>query len=148
MRRTEVYIYYNDQKGYIFASDTIFLGKVTHTTVNPILILSKESATDAIIGEYVRKALDISRNAEPVDKDSEGIYKFWEEIGIKRYGTFSKKFKCIEIEEFNNALYYRKFIGTPRGGYIGEYQEKDRKHVDINVSDKELGALVKKEVSI
>lgn len=147
MKRIEVYVYYDKNRGYVFASDTIFAGKVLHTIVNPIMFLSVQKANDELVGEYTRKALDVSRYADPVNKDIVGDYKFWNDIGIKSYSKFCKSFNCMEIEEIDNKLFYRKFLHMPRGGYVGACKEQDRDSVSISISNEELGKLVQRDIS-
>ena len=146
MKRTEVDIFYNNKKGLVFASKTKFIGRVTYTTVNPVILLKKENITDEVVGQYARKALDISRNAQQVDKDLVGIYEYWVELGMKKFSTFSKNYTFIDIEEIDNKLYFRKWSHVNRGGYIAECKSDERKSVDSSISDKELGELVKKEL--
>ena len=76
MKRTEVDIFYNNKKGLVFASKTKFIGRVTYTTVNPVILLKKENITDEVVGQYVRKALDISRNDDTLFATADGILRF------------------------------------------------------------------------
>ena len=146
MKRTEVDIFYNKSKGYIFASKTKYLGRVTHGVVNPVLKLSIDKADEEAIGEYLRKALDISKTAEPIDKDAVGVYEYWIESGEKTYSSFGKNHVVVEIEEIDDKLLYQKYYYI-RGGYIASCKAEERKSISISVSNKELGEFVKNQIN-
>lgn len=96
------FLYYNPQWGYIIASDTTIADSIMRVTIEPVNT-EKANITAEQLGKAIFAGLEKSRTALPVEREEIKNFKFWQISGIKSFAAFSKKFRCVEVIEQEDA---------------------------------------------
>ena len=130
-----VLVYYNDNYGFIFASETTIKGSIIHVTMDPVIIGNWDLSHEEI-GTFFFEALDKSRVALPVERSEIQNYKFWQCAKIKSFTAFSRDFKCLYIVEKEDII-QMKLLAREKNGSYGYPINNQKKAQLSNTSSKE-----------
>jgi len=141
-----VSIFYNSEKGYVFCAGIKVLNRHMHAYTGPLVILPASEATAENIGACIRKTLEISRNAEQVDKDKEELYKYWLDAGYKNNGRFTKEHTSVTIDERDGKYVYTEYFFYKQGCYSCSKVSWNRTTIEKTISNQELGKIIQENM--
>ncbi len=84
--------YFNEDFGYILNPYTKMRGSALNLTMKKVYVKEKGISDDEM-GIAIKKTIQESCDALPIERSELDGYNFWEASGIKGYATFSKKFR-------------------------------------------------------
>lgn len=102
MKKTQVAIYYNDEKGYLFFPFGV-LKNGPRIIINPAIKENKDIST-LEIGNKIVQCLGVSKNALPLEKSEFNKNLVLEISGTKSQTEFNKLYKYLLCEEKDNKL--------------------------------------------
>lgn len=102
MKKTQVAIYYNDKKGYLFFPFGV-LKNGPRIIINPAIKENKDIST-LEIGNKIAQCLEVSKNALPLEKSEFNKNLALEISGTKSQTKFNNLYKYLLCEEKDNKL--------------------------------------------
>lgn len=102
MKKTQVAIYYNDEKGYLFFPFGV-LKNGPRIIINPAIKENKDISS-LEIGNKIVQCLGVSKNALPLEKSEFNKNLVLEISGTKSQTEFNKLYKYLLCEEKDNKL--------------------------------------------
>lgn len=102
MKKTQVAIYYNDEKGYLFFPFGV-LKNGPRIIINPAIKENKDIST-LEIGNKIAQCLEVSKNALPLEKSEFNKNLALEISGTKSQTKFNNLYKYLLCEEKDNKL--------------------------------------------
>lgn len=103
MKKTQVAIYYNDEKGYLFFPFGV-LKNGPRIIINPAIKENKDIST-LEIGDKIVQCLEVSKNALPLEKSEFNKNLALEISGTKSQTKFNNLYKYLLCEEKDHKLF-------------------------------------------
>lgn len=103
MKKTQVAIYYNDEKGYLFFPFGV-LKNGPRIIINPAIKENKDIST-LEIGDKIVQCLEVSKNALPLEKSEFNKNLAFEISGTKSQTKFNNLYKYLLCEEKDHKLF-------------------------------------------
>jgi len=144
MRRSAV-LYYNPDFGHIITSRALKRGTLLGYVTEPSITVDSQ-ANAGLLGDAINKAMEITKNAQPLEPSEAKDYEFWQLTGIKRYNTFTKEFRCISIYENDDQLVITEQKREKSGHHVGRKGDPAT-HLPLPTTPTQIGAAVIKILS-
>ncbi len=145
MKYGTISVYFSEDFGYILASYTTLKGSVAKVVMNPVDV-KENGISEVEIGIAIKKAVQKSCEASPIERNEIKDFKFWQITGVKSFAAFSKKHQCVKIKQKES---YYELIACHRekdGSYV-EPKNCKPEQIHLTASEKQLGLTVKHMLS-
>ena len=144
-KRASAGIYCSPEFGYIITSTAPEESTGIRRVINPVITISYKDSI-GFLGSKIIEALHTTKNAQPINSEDAVAINFWQVTGSKSWTAFSKKFRCISIEELDDRLEIIEWKRVKGGAYMGS-KDDEGIFLELSSTPEQIGGAVAQIVS-